>query len=283
MPDRHSLRHDLDGATPEQQAIHLALQREVEVDLSSYATQKWVREQGYLTSVPENPGSPGEPIDINLDGYATIEYSDAGDKAVEDASIIRDEAIQQKFDDESTLNTAAHLRLDGDIVRLDGEIDALSKTIDTKLPLSGGTVNGVLSVKHGATGGGHVFSCYAAGLGENQVAFRVTGDGSVKAGQDNNHPFLAVAKNDVVTKAYLDQLEPYDDNMIKEDIKQLQEGFDEAVLAAQDGADNLTIELQSYSKKDHTHNYAAKDHNHSGTYVKGDFQITKSNGCFYIQ
>ena len=191
MPDRHSLRHDLDGATPEQQAIHLALQREVEIDLSSYATQKWVRAQGYLTSVPENPGSPGEPID--LDGYATIEYSDAGDKAVEDASVIRDEAIQKKFDDESTLNTAAHLRLDGDILRLDGEIDALSETIDTKLPLSGGTVTGVLSVKHGATGGGHVFSCYAAGLGENQVAFRVTGDGSVKAGQDNNHPFLAVA------------------------------------------------------------------------------------------
>ena len=94
------------------------------------------------------------------------------------------------------------------------------------------------------------------------------------------------------------------------DIADLQEGFDEAVLAAQEGAENIEIELQSYSKKDHTHdyaaknhshnyaakdhthdyapkshthNYAAKDHNHSGTYVRGGFQITKSNGCFYIQ
>ena len=96
------------------------------------------------------------------------------------------------------------------------------------------------------------------------------------------------------------------------DIQSLQEGFDEAVLAAQEGAENIEIELQSYAKKDHTHdyaaknhshdyaptghthnqlyaekshthNYAAKDHNHSGTYVRGGFQITKSNGCFYIQ
>ena len=74
MTDRHSLRHDLDGATPEQQAIHLALQREVEVDLTGYATQKWVKAQGYLTSVPESPSTPGEPIDIDLDGYATEEY-----------------------------------------------------------------------------------------------------------------------------------------------------------------------------------------------------------------
>ena len=203
MPN--NLRHDLDNATPEEQAIHLALQRETEMDLTGYATEKWVRAQGYLTSVPENPGSSDEPIDINGEGYSTIEYSDAGDKAVEDASVIRDEAIHKKFDDESTLNTAAHLRLDGEINALNGDIDALSKRIDTTLPLTGGTIQGVLSVKHDATGSGHVFSCYAAGLGENQVAFRVIGDGSVKAGQDANHPFLAQVNNDVVTKAYLSQ------------------------------------------------------------------------------
>ena len=85
------------------------------------------------------------------------------------------------------------------------------------------------------------------------------------------------------------------------DISDLQEGFDEAVLAAQEGAENIEVELQSYSKKththdyapkshthdyapkSHTHNYAAKDHNHNGTYVKGNYTITKSNGCFYIQ
>ena len=37
------------------------------------------------------------------------------------------------------------------------------------------------------------------------TAFRVTAGGSVKAGHDKDHPFLATADNDVVTKAYSDQ------------------------------------------------------------------------------
>jgi hypothetical protein len=61
MPDRHSLRHDLDGATPEEQVVHLALQREVEVDLTGYATEQWVKKQGYLTSIPDVPNSPDIP------------------------------------------------------------------------------------------------------------------------------------------------------------------------------------------------------------------------------
>ena len=36
------------------------------------------------------------------------------------------------------------------------------------------------------------------------------------------------------------------------------------------------VDMQTYKKAD-------KDHNHSGTYVRGGFQITKANGCFYIQ
>ena len=67
----NSLRHDLDGATPEEQALHLALQPETEVDLTGYATEKWVKTQGY-TSVPKSPSTPSEPID--LDGYATEEW-----------------------------------------------------------------------------------------------------------------------------------------------------------------------------------------------------------------
>jgi hypothetical protein len=80
MPDRHSLRHDLDGATPEEQVIHLALQREVEVDLTGYATEQWVKKQDYLTSIPDNPSTsldavlkagnkarPGQSIRMDMD------------------------------------------------------------------------------------------------------------------------------------------------------------------------------------------------------------------------
>ena len=63
---------------------------------------------------------------------------------------------------------------------------------------------------------------------------------------------------------------------------ELQEGFDEAVLAAQDGADNVVIELQSYAKKDHSHDYATPGHNHNSNYVKGNWTITKSGGNWYI-
>ena len=40
--------------------------------------------------------------------------------------------------------------------------------------------------------------------GAKDVAFRVTADGAVKAGHDTTLPFMAAAKNDVVTKAYAD-------------------------------------------------------------------------------
>ena len=43
------------------------------------------------------------------------------------------------------------------------------------------------------------------GLGDKPVSFRVTADGGVKAGHDTSHPFMATAKNDVVTKAYTDE------------------------------------------------------------------------------
>ena len=43
--------------------------------------------------------------------------------------------------------------------------------------------------------------------------------------------------------------ESYDDAEIKQDISDLQDAFDTAVAAAQEGAENLTIELQSYAKK----------------------------------
>ena len=59
-------------------------------------------------------------------------------------------------------------------------------------------------------------------------------------------------------------LHNYDDGPIRDDLTQLQEGFDAAVIAAQEGAENLTLELQSYSKKTHNHDgtYSALEHAH---------------------
>ena len=44
--------------------------------------------------------------------------------------------------------------------------------------------------------------------------------------------------------------ESYDDTAIKKEISDLQGAFDTAVIAAQDGAEQLEIELQSYAKKE---------------------------------
>ena len=78
---------------------------------------------------------------------------------------------------------------------------------DEYLPLTGGTIEGSLAcTRPGQTAAGtYIFSVKASGLEEGkQVAFRVTADGAVKAGHDTGHPFMASAKNDVVTKKYLD-------------------------------------------------------------------------------
>ena len=56
-------------------------------------------------------------------------------------------------------------------------------------------------------------------------------------------------------QAGIDAVESYDDGPISAELHHLQEGFDAAVVAAQEGAENLTLELQSYSKKGHDHPY----------------------------
>ena len=70
---------------------------------------------------------------------------------------------------------------------------------------AGGTMTGGLECARPGTGNIYLFSCKAEGLPEgSQVAFRVTGDGAVKAGHNTSNPFMATAANDVVTKGYLD-------------------------------------------------------------------------------
>jgi hypothetical protein len=88
------------------------------------------------------------------------------------------------------------------------------------LPLSGGEVTGNLDVTgsfftvdsyskfkrtDASSASNYVVSVEAPLLDEGaQVAFRVNADGSVKAGHSNSLPFMAAAKNDVITKAYTD-------------------------------------------------------------------------------
>ena len=70
----------------------------------------------------------------------------------------------------------------------------------------GDTMTGHLKVTQpGAATGSYLFSIESPHLESGkQVAFRVTGDGKVKAGHDTSHFFEAAAANDVITKGYLD-------------------------------------------------------------------------------
>ena len=75
------------------------------------------------------------------------------------------------------------------------------------LPLTGGTTTGELIVtKPTATESNYLFSVKSPHMEEGkQVAFRVVGNGQVKAGHDKTVPFMAIDANDVVTKGYLDE------------------------------------------------------------------------------
>ena len=86
----------------------------------------------------------------------------------------------------------------------------------------------------------------------NQQTMSIWADGAVDTTK------TSFKENQLVTRGYTDATYAPTDHEHQDyasDIASLQEGFDEAVLAAQEGAENIEIELQSYSKKDHTHEY----------------------------
>ena len=77
------------------------------------------------------------------------------------------------------------------------------------LPLTGGTINGLTTVTFtdAPAGNSYVFNVVGSRLPEGQSsAFRVTAEGSVKAGHEATSPFMATVNNDVVTKGYLDSV-----------------------------------------------------------------------------
>ena len=75
------------------------------------------------------------------------------------------------------------------------------------LPLTGGTVDGLTTITHtnAISDSSYVFNVKGSKMPEgNQVAFRVTASGAVKAGHDSSRAFMAEAANDVTTKKFTD-------------------------------------------------------------------------------
>ena len=160
-------------------------------------------------------------------GLATIEYVDAQDALKLDKAggtatgnfdfdgdcLIRVNGDLVVKDKNETIDGDNLFGAYGDSQRVQywGKVDD-AKCVTTKeysdgkfLHKAGGTMTGALECARPGTGNVYLLSVKAEGLPEgNQVAFRVTGDGAVKAGHNTTNPFMATAANDVVTKGYLD-------------------------------------------------------------------------------
>ena len=69
------------------------------------------------------------------------------------------------------------------------------------------TYDGRIQLKATGTNNTYLFSVFASGLKTDmsECAFRVTGDGKVKAGHSASAPFMAIDDNDVTTKSYVDK------------------------------------------------------------------------------
>ena len=90
---------------------------------------------------------------------------------------------------------------------VDGQDALLQEEVDKRVKKTGDTMTGHLKMtRPDATTSGYIFSVEAPHLEDDkQVAFRVTGNGKVKAGHDTSHAFMASDANDVITKQYIDE------------------------------------------------------------------------------
>ena len=90
---------------------------------------------------------------------------------------------------------------------VDAENASLQVEVDKRVKKTGDTMTGHLKMtRPDATTSGYIFSVEAPHLEDDkQVAFRVTGNGKVKAGHDTSHAFMAGDANDVITKQYIDE------------------------------------------------------------------------------
>ena len=90
---------------------------------------------------------------------------------------------------------------------VDAQDALLQEEVDKRVKKTGDTMSGHLKVtRPGATTSEYVLSVEAPHLEDGkQVAFRVTGNGKVKAGHDTGHAFMAGDANDVITKQYIDE------------------------------------------------------------------------------
>ena len=90
---------------------------------------------------------------------------------------------------------------------VDAENASLQAEVDERVKKTGDTMTGHLKMtRPDATTSGYIFSVEAPHLEDGkQVAFRVTGNGKVKAGHDTSHAFMADDANDIITKQYIDE------------------------------------------------------------------------------
>ena len=90
---------------------------------------------------------------------------------------------------------------------VDGQDALLQEEVDKRVKKTGDTMTGHLKMtRPDATTSGYIFSVEAPHLEDDkQVAFRVTGNGKVKAGHDTSHAFMASDANDIITKQYIDE------------------------------------------------------------------------------
>ena len=162
--------------------------------------------------------APGDPP-VGLQRFLMITIQNSSDLGGGSYIVTAIEEFHNDNPDELT-ETYAIYTVTADTKRCNGSVATEEKAViriipqqavpaleDEYLPIDGGTLTGQLScTRPGQTAAGtYIFSVKAEGLEQGkQVAFRVTADGSVKAGHDTGHPFLASSKNDVVTKAFFD-------------------------------------------------------------------------------